>query len=369
MKLRCSNVDTRLSTAVNSDKHSKFAGEKTINHQGDCHNHGSALVQAELSDDFFAEEEENHYAHCDASPLAPPLSASSRSCSLLNEENTCCNTNKKRAATSKSKLPLTFVDMKDLTVVNSRQQIHVEDECSADAQKTPVPKEDTLTQTTIEIERVRVGEEIINPEMIVLRGDQSVNVPPPPGKQQIQNQMQEVDGTAIYKVENGHCETGGGSIGLMKSVVILPERTATTTDDCVPKRTISTEVMTEQQGALGDYESEIIAEDREGGQMQVLVQMLVAARLLTAESKRELNIEREAHEVTKCELNRILLSTAASNKLESAISEEKGLRGNSDDIAVVVGQEETLKSLTMEVQRLASELKVRRGAAIHILFT
>ncbi len=374
MCLCCPNVDIRLSTAVNSNKYSESAAAEISKQQNVCYG-GSALVQAELNyDDDFCAEEEEIYVHCGASPLTPPLSASSSS-SLLDEENKRCSTNKKRTATSKSKLPLKFVD--------SRQQIHVEEECGGDAQKTPLlKKEETLTQTTIEMEQVRVGEEVINKEMIVLREHQVVYVHPS-RQQQKHNQLQEVESAAIYKVGNPPCETGGRSIGSMKRAVLLPERTATTvkmvhscstsipatTDDCGPKATITTEEMAGQQGALAGYESEIVVEDGEGGQTQVLIQMLVAAWVLTAECKRELNIERTAHQATKDELNRMLLSSAASNKSESAILEEEGGRGDSDDVAVVVGQGETSKSLTMEVQRLASELKVRCGAAIHIFCT
>ncbi len=365
---------------MNSNKYSESAAAETSKQQNVCYD-GSALVQAELNhdDDLFVEEEEIHI-HCGASPLTPPLSSSSSS-SLLDEENKGCSANKKRTATSKSKLPLKIIDSKDLRPVDSRRQIHVEEECGGDAQKTPLPKkDDTLTQTTIEMEQIRVGEEVMNKEMIVLREDQVVNVHP---SRQKQNQLQEVDSAAICKVGKNSCETGGRSIGSMERAVLLPERTATTakmvhscstsipatTDDCGPKATITTEQMVGQQGALVGHESEIVVKDGEGDQMQVLVQMLVAARVLTAECKRELNTERTAHQATKDELNRILLSTAASDKSESAILEEERGRGNSDDVAVVVGQGETSKSLTMEVQRLASKLKVRCGAAIHVFCT
>ncbi len=303
---------------------------------------------------------------------------------IVIQENICCSTNNegKRTATSESKPPLKIVDSRGDLRIDSREMYVEEDGGGYVRKKTPLPKgEASIQTTTIDMEQVRVGEGV-NKEVRVLREAHAVHVHP-----SRQDQLQEVNSVAaIHEVgkKQPHCDSGGR--GSMERAVVLSERIATT-EEMVhssstsipvtkaghgPKATNTTEEMPGEQAALvAGYERKVVVEDGEGDHIQVLVQMLAEARILTAEFKRELNAERTAHQATKNELNRILLSAAVSNRATSTTLEQEGGRGGYDDAAVVVGQEETTSnSLMMELKRLASELKVRcGGTAIHVFCT
>ncbi len=251
-----------------------------------------------------------------------------------------------------------------------------------------VREEEVSTQaTTVVTEQLRVGEGV-NKKVRVLGEAHAAAVHVQSSRQ---NQLQEAINSSVADihevVKKQYCDDRRK--GSMERAVVLPER-ITTTEEMVhlpstsipftnaghgPKAMNTTEEMPREQAALAAASKRevIVEEDGEGDDhMQVLVQMLAEARILTSEFKRELNTERTAHQATKDELNRILLSAAASNKARTTtLEQEGGSVGYDDDVAVVVGQEETTSnSLMMELKRLASELKVRcGGTAIHVFCT
>ncbi len=321
-------------------------------------------------DDFLPKEGEKRVVNDDESSFSLPISSLS-SCSLSFQENKCCCStgSDKRTGISEPKPSLKMVESRDLNI--DSRKIYVELDVDG-VQKIHLPKkEEILTQTINVMEHVKVGYGE-NMEMTVPREAQAVNIHP-----SRQAQLQEVDsGAAIHETDffpfcdntsgcrdRSSMERTGSTAKMVKSCsTSIPATMA----GYEPKAIANTEEMVGQQCTLaGSYcERDIVLEDGERDYMQVLVQMLVTERMLTTECKRELNSEQIAHQATKDELNRILLSTAASNKAAATLKEEGG-RGSydddDDDDAVVVDQGETLNSLTMELKRLATELKVRSG--------